>query len=307
MFRVLAVLGLTLCLQAEFIESWSLVQNDFEVSWSWCDLNQDGVEELIKDGGNSVSFYDGADGFSLTWRVADPSPCDSCSFTLLQQKDETFVFVHQNVYEQTAKIHIYDAHATAPSWSSNELPGNVSYASLEKITGQNELNLIYSWHAYDDEQYSSGWALHTLSGDLLASVQSDGYLVGPFVANLEGDEGLECLFNWYYANGTSRLQCFSWTGTAVAEADQPADFALRAYPNPFNPVCRLDLRVEAGVHSVQIYSIDGRLVRELPLHAIPGQRVQIIWDGLNQRGLPLASGIYIAQSGASSLPITLAK
>jgi hypothetical protein len=74
----------------------------------------------------------------------------------------------------------------------------------------------------------------------------------------------------------------------------------RAYvtPNPFNPQTNLKFEVggELAVDgSVVIYDLRGRAVRELyrgPLE--PGLRT-MIWNGKDNRGRGLASGIYLAQ------------
>jgi len=297
---------LCLAARAEFIESWSVSQSALSIGWSWCDLDDDGVEELIKEDGLTTTFYNGADGYSSVWSVSDPSPCDSCSFSLFLQSEGIFVFLHQNVYEQQSTLHVYETYATSPLWSSQILEGSVTCGVLEDLDGDGELDLCFSWHFHDGENWSSSWELRKFDGFLLTSNSSAGFLNGPYAGNLEGDETLECLFNWYLADGTSILSCYGWSGTALSPGTQPETHSLRAFPNPFNPVCRLDVPMFPGVDRVSIYSIDGRLVRTLMLRQqMPGQTQQLIWDGLNQQGRPVASGVYIANAGELRVPMTL--
>lgn len=65
------------------------------------------------------------------------------------------------------------------------------------------------------------------------------------------------------------------------------------YPNPFNPatVIRFQLSV-TGPIELSIYNISGQLVQELESGSrLPGTH-EIVWDGTNDAGLPVGSGIY---------------
>jgi hypothetical protein len=85
--------------------------------------------------------------------------------------------------------------------------------------------------------------------------------------------------------------------TAVAEREQsPLAFDLRAnYPNPFNPLTRIDysLARPARVNLV-IYNSAGQLVRTLvqELQQVAGVH-HVQWNGRNDAGESLASGVYL--------------
>ena len=87
-------------------------------------------------------------------------------------------------------------------------------------------------------------------------------------------------------------------GTAIESADLPgpgASFTLsQNFPNPFS--ARTEIRYElpqAGRVEVEIFSITGQLVRRLDLSQQPPGNHVVIWDGLDQGGRPIASGVYI--------------
>jgi hypothetical protein len=90
------------------------------------------------------------------------------------------------------------------------------------------------------------------------------------------------------------------TGTSVpgdVEGDgaQPASFALHANePNPFNPmtVIRYDLPRETQVE-ITVFNASGQRVRTLVAAREPAGRRAAIWDGRNDRGEPVSSGMYI--------------
>ena len=84
--------------------------------------------------------------------------------------------------------------------------------------------------------------------------------------------------------------------TAVDEPGAaPAAFALRAnVPNPFNPatVIRYDLPRAADV-ALRVFDVRGRLVRTLvDEHQLAGTRTAR-WDGRDDRGRGVASGVYV--------------
>lgn len=81
------------------------------------------------------------------------------------------------------------------------------------------------------------------------------------------------------------------------ERTRAAFEVLGNYPNPFRNVTRLQVniqRIEAPIVTVRIYDSGGRLVRilEVPVSG-PGLH-EIEWDGLNDVGIPVSSGSYIA-------------
>jgi hypothetical protein len=67
-------------------------------------------------------------------------------------------------------------------------------------------------------------------------------------------------------------------------------------PNPFNPVTtiRFDL-VDRAYVSLRIYDVKGRLIRTLADHEMPGAEHRATWDGTDNRGSQVASGIYFVR------------
>jgi hypothetical protein len=69
------------------------------------------------------------------------------------------------------------------------------------------------------------------------------------------------------------------------------------YPNPFNPSTTIEYSVSKETRiTLSIYDIAGRRVRQL----ISGSPVEagdhrVIWDGRNDRGRPMASGVYFCR------------
>jgi len=78
---------------------------------------------------------------------------------------------------------------------------------------------------------------------------------------------------------------------------QPAFALYHSYPNPFNPSIQLGFSV-IGSHpdlSLEIYDIQGQLIRTLFNGALStGQHMQV-WDGQNESAVNQPSGLYIVQ------------
>ncbi len=73
---------------------------------------------------------------------------------------------------------------------------------------------------------------------------------------------------------------------------------LANYPNPFNPETWIPYQLsEAAEVTVTLHSSDGKLVRTLELGQMPAGAYSdkdraAYWDGQNEQGEPVASGIY---------------
>jgi hypothetical protein len=69
-----------------------------------------------------------------------------------------------------------------------------------------------------------------------------------------------------------------------------------AYPNPFNPstVIRYDL-AESGPVRLQIYAVTGQRVRTLVAGRQSAGVYQVQWDGRDDRGATVGSGVYLSQ------------
>ena len=79
-------------------------------------------------------------------------------------------------------------------------------------------------------------------------------------------------------------------------------FALHnAHPNPFNPRTQIRYSLPAdGRVSLVIYDLAGRQVRTLVDEVQGAGAHAVTWDGLNQRGTRVASGVYFYQLQAGS-------
>ena len=81
----------------------------------------------------------------------------------------------------------------------------------------------------------------------------------------------------------------------VAARKIPEEYLLKQnYPNPFNPTTTIEFSLPAAAHArLAIYNILGQRVRTLVNTAYQAGEYAIVWNGRDDTGLPVSSGIYI--------------
>jgi hypothetical protein len=90
--------------------------------------------------------------------------------------------------------------------------------------------------------------------------------------------------------------------TEVAIELIPDEFALHApYPNPFNPIVTIPFDIpDISDVSVVIYDINGKCVKTLLNGTLEANAYRLTWNGTDQRGKPVSSGIYICRMTAGT-------
>jgi hypothetical protein len=95
-------------------------------------------------------------------------------------------------------------------------------------------------------------------------------------------------------------------GCCYVDAEAPAAFKLaQNYPNPFNPSTTIRFGMKAkGLVTVKIYDVAGRLVRTLVSEVKEAGAYSAVWDGRNNLGAHVASGIYFYKMEAKGFGAT---
>jgi hypothetical protein len=77
----------------------------------------------------------------------------------------------------------------------------------------------------------------------------------------------------------------------------PTEFALlQNFPNPFNPETTIKYNLAEGADvRLRIYNIVGQVVRTLVAERQSAGRYQVRWEGTDDRGMTVSSGIYFYQ------------
>lgn len=87
-----------------------------------------------------------------------------------------------------------------------------------------------------------------------------------------------------------------YVSSVTAEAALPAGFQVgQNYPNPFNPTTTLQFFVpKSGNMSIMVYDLAGQRVKNLYTGFCPGGYHSVRWQGDNDRGCAVSSGVYFA-------------
>ena len=174
-------------------------------------------------------------------------------------------------------------------------PGTLSGSSLELLvttlyTQRNRPRKTYQFDLLADatvlDLTRREWQIVDIP---LASLALEGPIesIG-FAGNLEGTFSLDAL-------GLVSAAPTTYTAVRAAQnADLPASFALaQNYPNPFNgnTVIHFALPVSGRIE-LAIYNIAGQRVATLAEGLHPAGRYSVHWEGVEEGGRALASGIY---------------
>jgi hypothetical protein len=95
---------------------------------------------------------------------------------------------------------------------------------------------------------------------------------------------------------------------AVANDDQAGTvpiMSLANYPNPFNPSTSISFSIpKAGHADLKIYNVRGQLVRTLVHANLSVGSHTIVWDGTDEMGNGVVSGVYFAKLDANGKKLT---
>ncbi len=187
-------------------------------------------------------------------------------------------------------------------------PGTVNYRA---IFNDDKAPANPSWGIYDGYTNQEKW--ESISGALQFSSSGPADIshvlaVGPMTIPAAQFE--EVGFALIGGDNLADLQANAeaaqalWNSLFVTDIGDPPSnpvpqtFKLaQNFPNPFNPTTKIQYQIPSGAGTpevtLEIYDIVGRKVRTLVQKRQSAGVYTVRWDGRNQRGVPVASGIYV--------------
>ncbi|HOX27228.1 MAG TPA: C25 family cysteine peptidase [Candidatus Krumholzibacteria bacterium] len=103
------------------------------------------------------------------------------------------------------------------------------------------------------------------------------------------------------------LDAYYGVSTAVGdEPDLPGVLTLeRCFPNPFNPQTRITFTVpRASEVDLAVYDVSGRRVTTLVTGMVDTGRHEVVWQGVDERGGVVPSGVYFSRLSANGELLT---
>ena len=98
-----------------------------------------------------------------------------------------------------------------------------------------------------------------------------------------------------YDDGTSEIIeiDFTYTGTGVGNDIISKTDLLGNYPNPFNPTTRISYSLlQQEMVNISIYNVKGEKIKTIVNEIMSTGNHQILWQGTNDKGKSVSSGIY---------------
>ncbi len=255
----------------------------------------------------SFRLYDfhGRNG-TVIWDVSDPANPD----TLGVIDDPQIVFHHSG--DTTADQHylyLCDELANAPSpdvtiWDITDpsVPVRVGQIADANATVHNIFvvgDLAYT--AY----YSSGFRVYDITDPVRPVV------AGQYDTNKRSGEGfIGAIGAYVFLPSGNILICdienglfvFTVTPAVASDEDAGASFVLEQnFPNPFNPSTRIPFELTRGGRvALAVYDVAGRRVRAVLDRELPAGLHEAEWDGKDDAGRAVASGVYFYRMRAGA-------
>lgn len=77
------------------------------------------------------------------------------------------------------------------------------------------------------------------------------------------------------------------------------NLSIRSYPNPFNPETNIEYNIKSTAQvGIKIYDVQGKLVRSLGSSYRQAGSYTTRWNGLNENGIQVPSGVYFIKISA---------
>lgn len=126
-----------------------------------------------------------------------------------------------------------------------------------------------------------------------------------FVADLDGDGDQDLAVATYYSN-VSILFNLTKSPSGVQEIETPelpSKFTLsQNYPNPFNPETKIQFSVpRASMVKIEIFNLLGQRVRLLVDQYYPAGNYATSWNGTDNQGGLVATGVYFYRFTAGDI------
>ncbi|MCD4829182.1 MAG: T9SS type A sorting domain-containing protein [Candidatus Cloacimonetes bacterium] len=105
-------------------------------------------------------------------------------------------------------------------------------------------------------------------------------------------------------DGRVDIGCHEFGSVGIAPEDEPIPplgLALHSFPNPFNPETTIRFNLpENGHTTVRVYNARGQLVCTLLDGEMPAGYHDIVWDGRDNYGSAIGSGVYLCRMQTGS-------
>ncbi|MBT4333544.1 MAG: T9SS type A sorting domain-containing protein [Candidatus Cloacimonetes bacterium] len=269
----------------------------------------------IADYGGAISFeYHSAPKiygnlFENNYAFISGSPI-YCSYSYPRITNNTIVsnyVLNEETFHETAAIHTY---ISKPQIANNIIWGNeTSFYDPHQLMNCKAFYTIYNdiEFGHDGKGNINEEPLFTGSGAHQYSLEADspciesGTYFLPFGYDLPE---FDLAGNVRTYNDSIDIGAYEWNGVGIENYEFAiANYRISNYPNPFNPTTTISFSLTTEITEnteIIIYNLKGQKVKNLPI-TLSGDEGAGIWNGTDNSGQPVSSGIYFYKLGVGDL------
>ncbi len=281
---------------------WEYTTARFPYSLAIGDVDNDGSKEIVTDGIDSLVYILGYDGnnYGLEWQnqigsyphriVIGDIDQDNAKEIILGNDDTniTILSYNQGNYNEESAIQFGGSR----NWGI-AIGDFVNDTKLEFVRAESSGDSTFAFKSFQANSYN-----------MIGAVPAIGW--GVTIGDSDND-GLNELF-LHETFSLCRIFSATYQPTAIKKDNSmiPAEFRLsQNYPNPFNPTTSIKYQLsKASNVEVTIYNQLGQPIRTLVNSSQSIGKYQVQWDGKNDKGVKVSSGVYLYRLKTSSFDQT---
>lgn len=253
------------------------------------DLTDSAGVVILTSAGSTDEELISLDGVTEGWyhaKVRGQSGGQSPSYSLTINPSSNIAPVVTPIDPAGTETRIHGQQTYTANWSASDFENDLTWVSLFANTTP----------ALDGNETLLPTSLHTDGAQGFYIINSADLDPGTYYFYFSITDGGTTTGAW----STGTVEFIDIT-TEVATGTPPTRSIVHAArPNPFNPTTRLRIELpEASDVRWEIYDVGGRLVRTLASGALSAGPHERSWNGMDDGGSPVASGIYFQMLSAS--------
>ncbi len=207
---------------AAFQEAWSVEQDILEYGHLLFDINQDNTPDLTKEWGNTITVFDGSQGWAVLWSLAD----DSWEELILQdlvdiENDDSpdAIITGINSDFPAFNIQLFEPETEISLWESAIFDGTLSWIDTSDFD-EDGVEEIIAGRNYTNDASQDSCAFFVLNGTtgeiIWQSEPLSGFMLGPYSGNVDADSQPEITINIYdLVNNLYYLALYSADGNGL--------------------------------------------------------------------------------------------
>ncbi|HSD62741.1 MAG TPA: T9SS type A sorting domain-containing protein, partial [Ignavibacteriaceae bacterium] len=191
------------------------------------------------------------------------------------------------------KIHTYNitTHSDSIVYNSENDPGNCMESTWFQSMRWSPNNMRMAFFGFGLEATNTIYTFDSDSGRAYRYTDC-------------GSEGYAYHLTWlnndtimYVSNDDNFIYGFTLDHPLLIKEESdhiiPAEFRVSAYPNPFNGTVNINIDGKIKEPEIRIYNINGEEIKRYENIQGSGNRYRELWDGRNNSGENVSSGVYL--------------